>query len=73
MALEVINIYKRPLRFVPKVIFILPLPSHHNFTPGRIPLRDLALVAGADLRVKIHRIGHLGNIQATLRRKRRDV
>lgn len=67
------NIYNSLLRFVPKVILILPVPSHHNFTPGRIPIRDLALVAVANLRVELDRIRHLGNIQATLREKKKDV
>lgn len=65
------KVYKKPQRFVQKVILILFVPSRHShpFTPGRIPLRDFALVAAADLRVELRRVRHLGNIQATLRKK----
>lgn len=70
---EVTKVYKKPQRFVQKVILILLVPSRHfhPFTPGRIPLRDFALVAAADLSVELGRVRHLGNIQATLRKRTR--
>lgn len=72
---EVTRVYNKPLRFVFRVVLILSVPSRHShpFTPVRIPFRDFALVAAADLRVELRRVRNLGNIQATLRKKKKDA